>query len=678
MASSAPYDPIEKFGSGWKKHSDGTYVRVVVHEGRYCLETDDGRRNPIQNTINPPRESSRAIPRTERRQSEQRPEQPARGQSHGSYNQQTVPTQRQSTPEQTSTQYDRRVQYSYSPQDEHYEIAGTQRPHGASRQYHDGRRRDDRQSSNPSGNQNQSVNARPAITSFQGDQRQQIVRTGTDQPTTGRAAAQPQTVTDRSRNMSYNDSRSTNRTAAQTQSTNARARGDFNVEDLGLDRTVSDFVKISLANFPACHDYIKRNKAVLDTSLKDVLSAAPKAAKIRQIILSKQCIQRYVLLKTCRDLNSAGRAHYFEQLATPGSRDSRAFYGDCDHYEEQMRSQLEKSNPTANAFGNPTGASRDQAIQYSPAHPSTMQPRTEPVGYQGPNEQSQPAVNNIYPTASAPSSGPGMRDSRRPSVPLPTNPRSTAFELPSDPGYGGGGRDPAAAQRRPLYDESQDRDLQPDRVPNERTRDSPYDPAWQKYPTAEHGRKAEFRPENTDHSTELDPRYRKQNANTFFVPGRVFSVVRHDNLGLQQGKSKSNKTKPKDTYKGYKGVEIFGHVRRMIVCRQRQGYSLCVPISSYGNHGVADKKVGEREKQAHAIVYPYGSAVPRPLSGEPRFEKKPIAINMGHDHTLTESSRIHFGKCHTVEHNVKVMDIGEVAKDSMANFELYCREELLR
>ncbi|KAK7897537.1 hypothetical protein LTR67_004164 [Exophiala xenobiotica] len=645
MASSAPYDPIEKIGSGWKKHSDGTYVRVVVHE--------------------------------ERRQSEQRPEQPARGQSHGSYNQQTVPTQQPSTPEQTSTQYDRRVQYSYSPQDEHYEIAGTQRPHGASRQYHDGRRRDDRQSSNPSGNQNQSVNARPAITSFQGDQRQQIVRTGTDQPTTGRAAAQPQTVTDRSRNMSYNDSRSTNRTAAQTQSTNARTRGDFNVEDLGLDRTVSDFVKISLANFPACHDYIKRNKAVLDTSLKDVLSAASKAAKIGGIILSKQCIQRYVLLKTCRDLNSAGRAHYFEQLATPGSRDSRAFYGDCDHYEEQMRSQLEKNNPTANAFGNPTGASRDQAIQYSPAYHSTMQPRTEPVGYQGPNEQSQPAVGNIYPTASAPSSGPGMRDSRGPSLPLPTNPRSTAFELPSDPGYGGGGRDPAAAQRRPLYDESQDRDSQPDRAPHERTRDSRYDPEWQKYPTADHGRNAEFRPDNTVPAG-LDPRYHKQNANAFFVPGRVFSVVRHDSLGLQQGKSQSNKTKPKDTYKGYKGEEIFGHVRRMIVCRQRQGYSLCVPISSYSNNGVADKKVGEREKQKHAIVYPYGTAAPQPLSREPRFEKEPIAVKMCSDHTLTKSSRIHFGKCHTVEHNVKVMEIGRVAKDSMANFETYCREELLR
>jgi hypothetical protein len=34
MASSAPYDPIERFGSGWRKTGDGTYVRVVEHEGR--------------------------------------------------------------------------------------------------------------------------------------------------------------------------------------------------------------------------------------------------------------------------------------------------------------------------------------------------------------------------------------------------------------------------------------------------------------------------------------------------------------------------------------------------------------------------------------------------------------------------------------------------------------------
>jgi hypothetical protein len=35
MASStAPYDPLARYGSGWRKTGDGTYVRVVVHAGR--------------------------------------------------------------------------------------------------------------------------------------------------------------------------------------------------------------------------------------------------------------------------------------------------------------------------------------------------------------------------------------------------------------------------------------------------------------------------------------------------------------------------------------------------------------------------------------------------------------------------------------------------------------------
>ena len=551
--------------------------------------------------------------------------------------------------------------YSSSPRDDHYEITAARRPSAAGRQYHDDRRRDDRQSSNPSGNQNQPANVRPAITPFQGDQRQQTARIGADQPTAGRSATQSQTVTDRSKTMSYDDHRSTNRTALPTQATNARARSGFNVEDLELDRTVSDFVEIPLAMFPECQDYIKRHKAVLTTSLPDLLNAASKAAKIGEIILFKQCIQRLVLLKTCREFHPDGRAHYFEQLATPHSKDSRTFYGDCDRYEEQIRSHLEKSHPTAKAFGGPTETSRDQGIQYSRAYPSTTQPQTGSECYQGPDRQSPPAVGNSYPTASAPGSGPGMAPSRRPLVPFPSNPRSTAFE--------------------PLPDahEPQNRGPQPDRAPLGRSGDSFYDPEFRRgIPTADHGLTAEFRPDNTAHSNGLDPKYRKQNAKTFFVPGKVFCIVLHDSLGLQQGKSKSNKTKPKDVYKGYKGEEIFGHVRRMIVCRQRQGYSLCVPINSYSNHGVADKNVNEIEKQAHAIVYPYGSEVPRPLPREPRFEKKPIAVNMCQDHSLTESSRIHFGKCHTVEHNVKVMEIGKVDRDSMADFETYCREELLR
>jgi len=114
----------------------------------------------------------------------------------------------------------------------------------------------------------------------------------------------------------------------------------------------------------------------------------------------------------------------------------------------------------------------------------------------------------------------------------------------------------------------------------------------------------------------------------------------------------------------------------MIVIRQRRGYCVCVPIYSYGRQGVK-KNMPEVEKQAHAIIYEHGRTAPRPLPDEPQFRKAPIAAKMDGGETLWPSSRIHFGKMHTVEYNVKVMEIGRIAERSKADFETYWKQELL-
>ncbi|KAK5200380.1 hypothetical protein LTR92_000923 [Exophiala xenobiotica] len=207
-----------------------------------------------------------------------------------------------------------------------------------------------------------------------------------------------------------------------------------------------------------------------------------------------------------------------------------------------------------------------------------------------------------------------------------------------------------------------------------RAHDTPraHELALSSYPDdADSGRNAEYRPDNTV-SNRSDPRYYVHNVNAFFVPGRVFSIILHEPSGAQ---SISKKT---GSIQGNVVDGLNGHVRRMIICRQRQGYSLCVPISSYDGKGVAAKPPSYQQQQAHAIVYPRGQRAPERLPGEPRFEKMPIAVDLRPDRDLAESSRINFRKCHTVKHNVKVMDIGRVAAESMANFERYVREELLR
>jgi hypothetical protein len=55
-----------------------------------------------------------------------------------------------------------------------------------------------------------------------------------------------------------------------------------------------------------------------------------------------------------------------------------------------------------------------------------------------------------------------------------------------------------------------------------------------------------------------------------------------------------------------------------------------------------------------------------------KIVKNPIAVvPAGPDQKLHPKSRINFDKVHTVEHNVKVMDVGQVAAESLHNLSLY-------
>ncbi|EXJ66524.1 uncharacterized protein A1O5_10193 [Cladophialophora psammophila CBS 110553] len=102
---------------------------------------------------------------------------------------------------------------------------------------------------------------------------------------------------------------------------------------------------------------------------------------------------------------------------------------------------------------------------------------------------------------------------------------------------------------------------------------------------------------------------------------------------------------------------------------------MCVPINSYGGRGVGQKKMGP-EMQAHAIVYPsYIDPPPGPPPEEPRFTKRPIAVDLNQGHDWEAASPIHFGKSQSVEWNVKVMDIGFIAQKSLADFDAFWREE---
>ena len=112
--------------------------------------------------------------------------------------------------------------------------------------------------------------------------------------------------------------------------------------------------------------------------------------------------------------------------------------------------------------------------------------------------------------------------------------------------------------------------------------------------------------------------------------------------------------------------EFYIKARRMIVVKQEnakgRGYSKCVPIGTYGRKGVGKRGLNVDD---HAIAYMEGT-LPSTYPEEPQMWKDPIEIKRGKDgQDLDPLSRIDFGRTHTVNWNVKVVDVGMVSERSM-------------
>ena len=77
------------------------------------------------------------------------------------------------------------------------------------------------------------------------------------------------------------------------------------------------------------------------------------------------------------------------------------------------------------------------------------------------------------------------------------------------------------------------------------------------------------------------------------------------------------------------------------------------------------------DRKAHAVVYMTG-ARPTGLQDEHLMDKEPIAVDpVSADQRLNNWSRLDFRRVYTVEHNVKVKDIGRVSRQSMPYLTTY-------
>jgi hypothetical protein len=185
----------------------------------------------------------------------------------------------------------------------------------------------------------------------------------------------------------------------------------------------------------------------------------------------------------------------------------------------------------------------------------------------------------------------------------------------------------------------------------------------------------DIRGSSGDHE-ELDPRYRRRvDAKRFFVCGRVFALLWHESAGGSKPNSESSFVAhtTQDRY----GERVFSHIRRMVVVRERHGYCICIPISTYGGQGVLKHGLSLSEMKAHAVIYSSNTSPKIDYRDKHLMAKKPIAVDMASkEQKLDPMSRLNFSKPYSVEWNVKVMNIGMVMKESIPLLMGYFRREM--
>ncbi|KPI37521.1 uncharacterized protein AB675_4048 [Cyphellophora attinorum] len=174
----------------------------------------------------------------------------------------------------------------------------------------------------------------------------------------------------------------------------------------------------------------------------------------------------------------------------------------------------------------------------------------------------------------------------------------------------------------------------------------------------------------------LDPRFIRREtrkAGNFFKIGRIFAVLEH----VEEAKDADYTTEAKWETRTRFGM-VLTHIRHFAVVREGHGFCWAVPINTYNGQGLKKRGLRPVHITAHAIIYST-SRPPRPLPQEPAMSKTPIAIDLGQNaDELKPSSRINFAQVHTIQHNVRAMNIGRVRDSSSAYFDAYWREHLLR
>lgn len=165
----------------------------------------------------------------------------------------------------------------------------------------------------------------------------------------------------------------------------------------------------------------------------------------------------------------------------------------------------------------------------------------------------------------------------------------------------------------------------------------------------------------------LSKEYRMRTAN-FFKPGKVFAIPWAEPTREISGIADN-------VVRGRYGENYFTHIRRMVSIHNSRGACWCVAIHSYGGQGLCKPGFRRADIDAHTIIYD-SCRSPTSMSKEPVSAKRPIAVSMASGQALTNASRIHLAQPYTVQHSVKVMEMGQVVADDLDILIAYVKAEL--
>lgn len=431
-----------------------------------------------------------------------------------------------------------------------------------------------------------------------------------------------------------------------------------------LTRLLTDFLKIPLGDYKACERFCKDNPAIWHEDVSELRKLSNRYLNEEKDENARRCAERWWIVTSAR-----------HQKLTPAEANAymKGLIKNDDDFQVQLDEIITKLSQDV---GSSSSAAPDPPAKVNPQPPpSTIVPvritRGPPVG---------PAI--VFPQGVG--STHAQRMTRRPSdawrqpqstilpVSTPTNERqhpprhlgSEALHVAPDP------------------DPDVDDTIVDNITVTVHNREPPIQITGQK---EEAGPRLDFLDDDFKYKDVLYDSFKlrtSREAQAFFVKGRVFAMVWHENAGSATNPRKTEMSesldKPFHRHTLNKdGIVIFSHIRHFVIVKARlkDRYCWAIPINTYGGHGLTKKNMRNEEKQAHAIIHA-SDKDPVRIKGEIKLNKQPIAVETAKGEELKAASRLHFGKMQSIEWNIKVKDVGMITNPvSMRRLTIYFNQE---